>query len=265
MRDLLWFDPSAEASAPDRVLSHPDPVERARAAQKRNLPKRFWKEVAVEATDAGFRILLDGRSVKTPLKRELCLPSADVAEAVAAEWRAQETHLDPASMPVTRIAHSVIDAVVDRRDEVAADALKYAGSDLLCYRADAPDRLVARQSEGWDPLLDWIDETHGARLLVGEGVVHVAQDGDAIHALRARVDGLDPWALAGLHVVTTLTGSFVLALALLEGRLDRDAAWTLAHIDDAWSAELWGPDEEAEARLAARRLEFDAAARLMGR
>lgn len=265
MRDLLWFDPSDEPSAPDHVLSHPDPVERARAAQKRDLPKRFWKEVSVEPVDAGFRILLDGRPIKTPGKRELVLATVDVAEGVAEEWRAQETHLDPTSMPLTRIANATIDAVGERRDEVADDAIRYAGTDLLCYRAEAPARLVARQSEGWDPLLDWLDETHGAHLLVAEGVVHVAQDGDALNALRTRLDALDVWSLAGLHVVTTLTGSFVLALALLEGRLDRETAWALAHVDETWSSELWGRVEEAEARLATRRRDFDAAARVMGR
>ena len=265
MRDLLWFDPSAEPAAPDQVLSHPDPIQRARAAQKRDLPKRFWKEVAVEPVDGGFRILLDGRAVKTPGKRELRLASAEVAEGVAAEWRAQESHLDPATMPMTRIANSVVDAVVDRRDEVAADAVRYAGTDLLCYRAEGPERLVERQTARWDPLLDWIDETHGARLLVAEGIVHVAQDVEALARLRARVDGLDVWALAALHVLTTLTGSFVLALALVEARLTRDETWSLAHLDEDWNAELWGRDAEAEARLVHRRSEFDAAARFAGR
>lgn len=266
MRDLLWFDPNAEveADAHDRVLSHPDPVKRARAAMKRDLPRRFWREVTVEQAGEGFRILLDGRPVKTPGKRELWLPTPALAEAVAAEWRAQETHLDPATMPVTRIANSVIDAVTDRRGEVAEDAVKYAGSDLLCYRADGPDRLVARQCEGWDPLLDWIEETHGVRLLVAEGVMHVAQDGDALRALRAHVDALDPWTLAALHVSTTLTGSFVIALALIERRLTPDAAWDLAHLDETWNAELWGRDVEAEARLVHRRREFDAATRFAG-
>lgn len=259
MRDLLWYDPSAEAEAPDQVLSHPDPVKRAQAAQKRNLPKRFWKDATVDPVEGGFRILLDGRPVKTPGKHELRLPTPAVAEAAAAEWRAQVDHLDPATMPVTRIANSVIDAVIDRRDEVAADALKYAGSDLLCYRAEGPERLVARQSELWDPLLDWIDETRGARLLVAEGVMHVAQDGDALHALSASLVGLDPWRLAALHVMTTLSGSFVVALAVMEGRLTPDAAWSVAHVDEDWSAEVWGRDAEAEARLAHRRVEWDAA------
>ena len=265
MRDLLWFDPSADPTPPDRVLSHPDPVQRARAAQKRNLPKRFWTEVSVAAVDDGFRILLDGKPVKTPGRRELRLPSAAVAEGVAAEWRAQETHLDPAAMPMTRLANSVVDWVSGALAEVAADAVKYAGTDLLCYRAEGPERLVARQTESWDPLLDWIEETHGARLLVAEGIVHVAQDRDALSALRAVVDRLDAWRLAGLHVLTTLTGSFVLALAVVEGRLDRSTAWSLAHLDEDWNRELWGPDAEAEARLAHRRIDFDAAALLAGR
>ena len=265
MRDLLWFDPSGEADAPDRVLSHPDPVERARAAQKRALPKRFWSEVSLGEADGGHRILLDGRPVKTPAKRDLLVPSRAVAEAVAAEWRAQETHLDPATMPLTRIANAVLDHVAAAAVDVADDAARYAGTDLVCYRADGPERLVARQAAAWDPLLDWIDETYGARLLVAEGVMHVAQDRDALDALRASLARLDPWALAGLHVLTTLTGSFVIALALLEGRLDRAAAWETAHVDDLWNAEVWGRDDGAEARLAHRRIEFDAAALLLGR
>lgn len=258
MRDLLWFDPAAEAPA--------DPVARVRAAQRKDLPKRFYKDAAVEGVAADHhRILLDGRPAKTPLKRELALPRPDLAEAIAAEWRAQDGRIDPATMPLTRLANAVIDGVAARAAEVAADAVKYAGSDLLCYRATGPARLVERQSTLWDPLLDWIDDAFGARLTVVEGVMHVAQDSDAIDALAARVMPLDPWRLAGLHAMTTLTGSLVLALAVVEARLDRDAAWNAAHVDDHWTAELWGRDEEAEARLARRRVEFDAAACFAGR
>lgn len=261
MRDLLWFDPSAKADEP---VFEPDPVKRAQSAMRKDLPKRFWTEVSLAAApDGGHRLLLDGRSLKTPGKRELVVPRADLAEAIAEEWRGQKTHLDPGTMPLTRIANSVLDGVVDRFDEVADDAAKYAGTDLVCYRADAPARLVARQSEGWDPLLDWIEEHHGARLLVAEGIVHVAQDAEALAALRAAIAGFDPWRLAGFHTVTTLTGSFVVALALALGRLDRDGAWALAHLDENWNAELWGRDDEAERRLAFRRIEFDAAARLI--
>ena len=262
MRDLLWYDPSTPVEDP---AFDPDPVKRARAAMRKDLPKRFWKEVSVEAAgDRGFRILLDGRAVKTPAKRDLVAPRADLAEAIAAEWRAQETHVDPATMPLTRLANSVIDGVVDRFDEVADDAARYAATDLVCYRAEAPERLVERQSDAWDPLLDWVEETCGARLLVAEGIVHVGQDGEALAALRGRLTTWTPWRLAGFHTATTLTGSFVVALALAEGRLDRDTAWALAHLDEAWNAELWGRDDEAERRLAHRRIEFDAAATFLG-
>ena len=262
MRDLLWYDPSTPVEEP---TFDPDPVKRARAAMRKDLPKRFWKEVTVEVTAAGgFRVLLDGRPVKTPGKRPLDLPRAALAEAIAAEWRAQSEFVDPATMPHTRLANSVLDGVVDRFDEVADDAAKYAATDLLCYRADAPDRLVERQAAAWDPVLDWVEEAHGARLLVAEGIVHVGQDGEALAALRGVLTTWDPWRLAGFHTATTLTGSFVVSLALAEGRLDRDAAWALAHLDEAWNAELWGRDEEAEFRLAFRRTEFEAAAAFMG-
>ncbi len=261
MRELLWFDPNATADEP---AFEPDPVKRAQSAMRKDMPKRFWKEVSLAATaDGGWRLLLDGRSLKTPGKRELIVPRADLAEGVAEEWRAQKAHLDPGSMPLTRLANSVLDGVVDRFDEVVDDAAKYAGTDLVCYRADTPARLVARQTEGWDPLLDWLETTHGARLSVAEGIVHVAQDRRALAALRAAVAAFDPWRLAGFHTVTTLSGSFVIALALARGRLERDQAWALAHLDEDWNAELWGRDTEAERRLAFRRIEFDAAARLV--
>lgn len=260
MRDLLWYDPS---TPPDAPSFEPDPVKRAQAAMRRDLPRRFWKDVALDSTVKGHHVLLDGRPVKTPGKRALVLPKIELAEAVAEEWRAQETFLDPATMPLTRLANSVVDGVADRFAEVADDAAKYAGTDLVCYRAESPDRLVERQTAGWDPLLDWIEDTHGARLLVAEGIVHVAQDGEALARLRAVLDGFDAWRLAGFHTLTTLTGSFVVALAIAEGRLSPDEGWRIAHLDEDWNAELWGRDEEAEKRLAFRRVEFDAAALLV--
>ena len=262
MRDLLWYDPSTPV---DDAAFEPDPVKRAQAAMRKDLPKRFWTEVAVETTAAGgFRILLDGRAVKTPGKRELAVPRRDLAEAIAVEWRAQGTHVDPGTMPRTRLANSVLDGVVARFDEVADDAAKYAATDLVCYRAEAPERLVERQTEAWDPLLDWLEERFGARLLVAEGIVHVAQEGEALAALRGVLTTWDPWRLAGFHTATTLTGSFVVTLALAEGRVDRDTAWALAHLDETWNAELWGRDDEAERRLAFRRVEFEAAAAFLG-
>ncbi len=255
MRDLLWYDPSAA----DEPVVEPDRVRRAQAAMRRELPRRFWSEVSVAPAEGGHRILLDGRPVKTPAKRDLALPSAGLAAALAEEWRAQATHVDPATMPLTRLANAVLDGVVAERAAVAADAAKYAGSDLLCYRAEGPERLVGRQTLAWDPVLDWVEERFGARFLVAEGVIHVAQDPEALAAIGAAVDGFGPWRLAGLHAVTTLTGSVLIALALAEGRLDADAAWAAAHVDEHWSLETWGGEAEAEARLARRRIEFDAA------
>jgi chaperone required for assembly of F1-ATPase len=262
MRDLLWYDPS---TPPEEPIVEPDPVRRAQAAMRKDLPKRFWKDVAVEVVANGHRILLDGRPVRTPGKRELVMPRPELAEGIAAEWRAQATYLDPSTMPLTRLANSVVDGVVDRRAEVAADAAKYAATDLVCYRADAPERLVERQTAAWDPVLDWIEETLGARFLVGEGVIHVAQEAEALKAVAAAVEAFEPWSLAGLHTVTTLTGSVLIGLRLAAGRMSPDEAWTAAHVDELWSLELWGADEEAEARLAARRREFDAAVLFLGR
>lgn len=258
MRDFLSYDPKTTEPdhLPDRLA---DPMARIRDHAGLDLPKRFYQDVTTVAGAGGWSVLLDGRPVKTPAKRPLVLPRAAIAEAVAAEWRAQGERIDPRSMTHTRLANSVVDGVVDRRDEVAADAARYAGSDLLSYRADGPERLVARQTELWDPVLDWVEERFRARFLVAEGVMHVAQDPEALAAVAAAIAPLDPWRLAGIHSLTTISGSVLIALAHLEGRLDLEAAWTAATVDDAWNMELWGRDEEAVARLSARRREFDAA------
>jgi chaperone required for assembly of F1-ATPase len=236
-----------------------DPIRRAKNLAKRDLPKRFYKDVAVETVDGGFRVTLDGRAMKTPAKRPLVVPTAALADVIAAEWRGQGSEIDPGTMPVTRLANSVVDGVVDRMVEVAEDAAKYAGTDLICYRAEQPERLVERQTALWDPILDWAEEALGARFLVADGIMHVAQDAEALMAVRRAFGAYGPWALAGLHTVTTLTGSALVALALARGRLDADAAWEAAHVDEHWSFEVWGRDAEAEARLAHRRTEFDAA------
>ncbi|MDR3494869.1 MAG: ATP12 family protein [Ancalomicrobiaceae bacterium] len=260
MRDFLEFLP------PDDELERisADPVAKARALNRRELPKRFYQDAAVKPAAAGFAVELDGRPVKTPAKRALALPRQDLAEAIAAEWRAQGDHIDPATMPFTRLANSVIDGVAERRGEVVADLTAYAGSDLLCYRADSPVRLVERQMAVWDPILDWADERLGARFTVIEGVMHVAQEDDAIEAVRQAVAGLDPFVLAGLHSITTLTGSVLIAVALWDGYLDIDAAWLAGSLDDHWSLEVWGHDADAAERLEHRRSEFLAAAAFLG-
>jgi chaperone required for assembly of F1-ATPase len=255
MRDFLEFD--HDAAALERASA--DPIGKARALNARELPKRFYDRAGVRQVDGGWSVELDGRPILTPAKRRLIVPVAGLAETIAAEWNDQVTTIDPATMPFTRLANSVIDGVADRRTEVIDDLVAYAGSDLLCYRAANPERLVERQTLVWDPILDWVEESHGARFLVAEGVTHVAQDPDAIERIREAVEPHDPYVLAGLHSVTTLTGSVLIALALHAGRLDADAAWTAGSLDDLWSLEVWGLDEEAVHRMEQRRRDFNAA------
>lgn len=240
----------------------PDPVRAARTGSKPALPRRFYKEAGFAPAEGGFRLTLDGRPANTPARNPLVLPTPELAEAVAKEWAAQETEIDPAAMPLTRLANTAIDGVATRREAVADDLCAYAQTDLLAYRAAEPERLVAAQAGAWDPILDWAYDTFGARLILSEGVMHVAQPPLAVKALSEAVRAVeDPFRLAALHTLTTLSGSLILALAVLHGRLDPAAAWEAAHVDETYQAAVWGRDEEAEARLALRRAEFEAAAR----
>jgi len=214
--------------------------------------KRFWKEATVEPEAGGFGVRLDGRAVKTPAKAPLVLPTRALAEAVAAEWDAQDEKIDPATMPFTRAANAAIDKVAVQFDEVAGLIAAYGETDLLCYRADGPEALTARQAEAWDPLLDWAEAALGARLTATAGVMHIAQPEPALDALRARVRSLDPFALTALHDLVGLSGSLIIGFAALENWSDADTLWHLSRIDEAWQEEQWGADEEA-AELAARK------------
>jgi chaperone required for assembly of F1-ATPase len=235
-----------------------------RDALVRSLPKRFYREVAVgPAEGGGHCVQLDGRTALTPGKSPLAVPTARLAEALAAEWSAQAGVIDPAAMPLTRLVNTAIDGVAGRETEVAADIVKYAGSDLLCYRADFPEGLVARQRALWDPLLAWAGERYGARLAVVTGLMPVAQPPVATAGLADAVSGLETWALAPLHVMTTLMGSAVMALAVVDGRLGAEAAWEAAHVDEDWQIAEWGLDAEAAGRRARRWLEMQAAARMV--
>jgi len=239
-----------------------DPTEAARRAMRAPLPRRFYRQAGVEENDGGFRIVLDGRPVRTPARGFLVAPSRALAQALAAEWDAQGEIIDPATMPLTRLANSIIDGVVASPTPVAADIGKYLGSDLLFYRADGPQRLVDRQERLWDPVLAWAREALGARFVLAQGVMHTAQPEGAIAAARAAIPN-DPWRLGALHAITTLTGSALLALALVRGHLRTDEAWDAAHVDEDWNMEQWGRDEIAVARRTARRAEMDAAATVL--
>ena len=235
-----------------------DPTEAARRGMRPHLRRRFYARAEVAEGEDGFAVLLDGRPVKTPARRTLAAPTRALAEALAAEWEAQRDVVDPAKMPLTRLANSIIDGVADAPAAVAAEAEKYLASDLVCYRAEGPDGLVARQAGAWDPVIAWAREALGARFVVGEGMVFVVQPEAALAAARAALPR-DPWRLGAFHVVTTLTGSALIALAVLNGRLGVEDAWRAAHIDEDWNMDFWGRDELALERRAARYAEMGAA------
>ena len=224
---------------------------------------RFYRAVSVDGTPPAVRVLLDGKPVRTPAKRQLAVPTRELAEALAAEWAAQGERVDPATMPLTRLLNSALDGVTGREAEVRADIAKYGASDLLCYRAEAPAELVRRQAEAWDPVLAWAREALGARLVLGEGVVPVAQPSAATAALERALAELDAFSLAAHHVMTTLMGSALLALAHARGRLTAEEAWAAAHVDEDWQASQWGEDAEAKARRGRRWAEMQAASRLL--
>jgi len=236
-----------------------DPREAARRGARATLRKRFYSQAHIgEAADGGFPLLLDGKPVKTPARRPLAAPAAALAEKIAEEWNAQAAQIDPARMPLTRLANAVIDAVADMPDAVADEVAKYLGSDLLCYRAAAPEGLVASQTRAWDPVLAWARETMDARFVLAQGVVHVAQPAETIAAMGAKIPA-DPWRLGAVSTITTLSGSALLALALAEGALDADAVWAAAHVDEDWQRSQWGSDDAEIERRAYRYGEFGAA------
>lgn len=218
--------------------------------------KRFWKAAEVVAEDDGYAVRLDGRPLKTPAKAALSLPSEALARAVAAEWEAQEDEVDPRTMPCTRTANSALDKVAVQQAEVADMLAEYGGTDLLCYRADSPAELVARQAAAWDPMLDWAARDLGAPLRVGQGVMHVPQPSDSTARLRDIVHAHDAFELAALHDLVAMSGSLILALAAARDVAPADEIWQISRIDETWQAEQWGDDEEAAALAAYKRAEF---------
>jgi chaperone required for assembly of F1-ATPase len=244
----------------------PDPMVAARGAMRPQLPKRFYAEAGLAAREDGFALTLDGRPARTPGRRPLALADRALAEALRGEWAAQGERIDPGQMPLTRLVNVALDRMPDAmaatRDEIA----RYARSDLMFYRADSPERLVERQKALWDPALAWARDALGARFATGIGIVHVPQPPESLEAVAAHLERIDdPLALTALHIVTTLTGSALLALALGRGALSPNAVWDAAHVDEDVQIEIWGDDDEALARRAFRRREFDAAALVLAR
>ena len=226
--------------------------------------KRFYQTAAVGEVEGGYALLLDGRGARTPAKNKLVAPTRAIAEAMAAEWAGQGPIVDPTSMPLTQLANSAIDGVANTLAETRADIVSYAGADLLCYRAEAPEALVAMQAEAFDPVLAWAEEALGARFILSAGVMHVAQPERASAAVRAAVEAYEsPFAVAALHGLTSLSGSVLLALAVARGARSPEDAWRAAHVDEDFQIRQWGEDDEAMARRAARWREFEAAARVV--
>ena len=253
-------DVAARAAAPI------DPVRLARRDLKKGLPRRFYAEASFAPTPRGFAILLDGKAVLTPAKASLVVPTAPLADALAAEWRAQDDIIDPDVMPMTRLANSAIDGVASAREATAAAVAKFAETDLVCYRAGDPAALVDAQAAAWDPVLAFARDEIGARFLCATGVMYVAQPEAARAAVRRAVDAIaaaphGTFRLAALSVMANLTGSVLLALAVAQARLTAESAWAAAHVDEDYQIRFWGADVEATDRRRRRWRDMDAAAR----
>ena len=225
--------------------------------------KRVYTRVETRPLDEGWGIALDGRALRTPGKNEIRLPSAALAAAIAAEWDAQQGDIRPATMPLFRLAATAIDRTAAQRDLVVAETANYAATDLVCYRADLPPTLTARQHAVWQPLIDWAAQRYGARLAVTTGIIPTPQSPAALRAFAAMVAAQDDFRLTALHTLTAACGSLVVALALCEGRLDADAAFAAAQLDETFQIETWGEDTEAAAHRQALAADIAAAARFI--
>ena len=224
---------------------------------------RFWSEVSVVPEEGQFAVRLDARALRTPGEAPLLLPTAPLAEAVAGEWRAIEGEIDPESLPYTKAANTAIDRVARERAAVIEAIAAYGDADLLCYRAEEPEALGARQARAWQPWLDGAARELGAPLAPVEGVMHRPQDPASLAALKAEVARFDAFALTALYDLVTLSGSLVLGLAVARGSLPAAEAWALSRMDEAWQAEQWGIDDEAEQAAERRLAAFLRAERLL--
>ena len=227
--------------------------------------KRFYKETAVDAADGGFRVLLDGKPMRTPAKTMMVVPAEALARAIAAEWEAVPagSELNVTYLALTRLAATGLDRVASQRGKVVDDTAKYGASDLLCYRATEPESLVNRQHDAWQPLLDWAKERHGAELAVANGLTFVSQPHAALARLRRAVEAHSDLALSALFNLTHISGSLVIALAVSDGRLSAEDAFTTAQLDELYQIEKWGEDPIATKRHEGIRHDISAGARFL--
>ena len=225
--------------------------------------KRVYRTVTCGPVKGGWGVALDGRALRTPGRAQLVLPSQALAEAIAAEWEAQPNEILPATMPLFRLAATAIDRTAPQRDRVAGEIAGYAGTDLVCYRADQPPALAALQQASWQPLLDWVRQRYDAALAVTSGILPAQQSPAALNAFAAAVAAHDDFPLTALHALTTACGSLVIALAVLEGRLDAGEAFAASQLDETYQSEAWGKDAEAEARRQVLAADIAASARFL--
>ena len=246
-----------------------DPVAMARRDLAKALPRRFYRDVSVAETEGGFGVTLDGKQARTPAKALLAAPTRELAKAIAAEWAAQTDLIAPDTMPLTRLANAAIDGVAHHLGATIAEVAKFAETDLVCYRASDPDTLVAAQAAAWDPILVFAREVLGARFICSGAVMYVEQPKAALGAVRAAVETLADgpagvWRLAACSVMTSLSGSVLIALAVARGVTTPEAGWLAANVDEDYQMRFWGTHEAALARRASRWKDMEAAAALYG-
>ncbi len=252
-------------NAPNDILGERDPnvpdrpTRVAEPSRESALPKRFYTNAEILTEEGAFTVALDGKPVRTPGRKPLSVPNEALARSMVAEWAAQSERIDPLTMPLTRLVNTALDGVANDMQAVREDIVRFAGTDLLCYRATGPEPLQERQETVWGAVLDWAQERDMVFQTI-EGITHIQQPAETIRAFGSRVGQVnDAVLLTALHLVTSLTGSAILALAVLEVELNGEAAWDAAHLDEDWNIEQWGPDEEAMARRALRWRDMQAA------
>ena len=241
----------------------PDWQKRIKEQAKPKYAKRFYQSVEVTDEAGGFLIRLDGRVLKTPMKAKLQIPTRKLADAIASEWQDQIEFINPHKMLLTKFTNTSIDRVVPRRSEIIAEITEYAGNDLLCYRVESPQELAREQDQAYRPVLDWLHKTHGASLQVTNAITHAQQLPEDLQKIEAVLEEKSAYDLTAIHIMTSLTGSAVLAIAVEAGFITADAAFTAANIEEDWNISHWGQDNEAKMLRQDRQQQFRAVARFL--
>lgn len=240
-----------EVSEADRIQG------KLRDERKPQQLKKFYKKASVKGKKAPFAIALDGRVMKTPLKATLEIPSRALARAIAKEWNTQEEFVDLSQMYLTKYANTAVDRVEIRKENIVDEIVAFASSDMVCYRADLPQGLVEMQANAWDPVLKWASDKHGLNFICVAGIIYASQPEATLVAAHGVLTAHDAYTLTAIHNLTTLTGSALLAMAIVDEAISADEAWNAAHVDEDWNIAQWGTDEDAIKRRELRRNDYD--------